>query len=143
MSPAGESDSAANHELRACRPASVEYVTALRHEVADWVRAHQLTGDLAADVELATYEALINTAKHAYPDDAGIVDLHAHHQPGLVRITVTDHGRWQPPEPDPGGLHGRGLPLIRALPDHATIDATELGTIVTMTWHPAPSMPRA
>ncbi|MEV6905171.1 ATP-binding protein [Amycolatopsis sp. NPDC051372] len=93
MLPAGEPGPAANDDLRARRPADVDDVTVLRHEVTAWVRAHQLAGDLADDVELSTYEALINTAKRAYPDDsAGIVDLHAHHQSDLVRITVTDHG---------------------------------------------------
>ncbi|WIX76930.1 ATP-binding protein [Amycolatopsis carbonis] len=136
MSPVGEPDAAANPELRSRRPARVDDVTALRHDLAGWISAHHLTGDLAGDVELATYEALSNAANHAYPHRVdGTVELHGRHQPGLVRITVTDHGHWQPPASDPDEQHGRGLPLIHALPDHATVDLTELGTIVTMTWH--------
>ncbi|QRP47884.1 ATP-binding protein [Amycolatopsis sp. FDAARGOS 1241] len=37
-----------------------------------------------------------------------------------------------PPAPDP--LHGRGLPLIRMLADHADITAPRHGTVVTMSW---------
>ncbi len=48
-------------------------------------------------------------------------------------MTVADHGRWQPVA-RPGLLHGRGLPLIHTLADHATIDNETEGTTVTMTW---------
>ncbi|WIX75550.1 ATP-binding protein [Amycolatopsis carbonis] len=108
----------------------------MRNALADWISAHGLTGVLAHDVELATYEALINTASHAYSAGvAGTVELHAHHQDDLIRITVTDHGRWQPPTTDPGQLRGRGLTLIRALADHTILAPTDVGTTVTMTWY--------
>ncbi|MEU4675039.1 hypothetical protein AB0F91_45640 [Amycolatopsis sp. NPDC023774] len=45
----------------------------------------------------------------------------------------------RPPAPQP--LRGRGLPLIRLLPDHAKVTPTNQGTVVTMTWHLAPHRP--
>ncbi|MEU4673415.1 ATP-binding protein [Amycolatopsis sp. NPDC023774] len=136
MSPAANRVAAANFDLRAHRLARTHDVALMRYALADWIRAHGLTGDLAHDVELATYEALINTANHAYPAGVvGTVELHAHHQHDLIRITVTDHGRWEPPAADPGRLRGRGLNLIRALADHTILAPTDVGTTVTMTWY--------
>ncbi|MFI5614379.1 ATP-binding protein [Amycolatopsis sp. NPDC051903] len=136
MARSGDLDGAAEPELRVCRPARTDDITGLRHDLAGWLRALDVPGDLAGDVELAAYEAMINTADHAYPKTPGDVELTAHHEAGLIRVTVTDHGRWLPPTANPGPLHGRGLPLIRALPDDATVDPTERGTTVTMTWYP-------
>ncbi|MEW2505893.1 ATP-binding protein [Amycolatopsis sp. NPDC047767] len=136
MSPTGNRAAAANSELSMRRPAHADDATLMRYALAEWLSAHDLTGDLAHDVELATYEALINTASHAYPSGiAGAVELHAHHQDDLIRITVTDDGRWQPPSTDPGQLYGRGLSIMRALADHTILAPTDVGTTVTMTWY--------
>ncbi|QRP49188.1 ATP-binding protein [Amycolatopsis sp. FDAARGOS 1241] len=116
------------------RRARLEDASALRKALVHWARAHRLSAALITDLELAVYEALVNSAEHAYPGDTeGSLDLHAHHEDQVVRVTVTDHGRWRPqPPPDP--LRGRGVPLIHLLADHTDIAATEQGTTVTMTW---------
>ncbi|MET7998262.1 ATP-binding protein [Amycolatopsis sp. NPDC005232] len=136
MSVTGDHAAAAKSELSVRRPARTDDVTLMRYSLTGWLRAHSLTGDLAHDVELATYEALINTASHAYPAGiGGTVELNARHQDDLIRITVTDDGRWQPPTRDPGQRGGRGLTIMRALADLTILAPTDVGTTVTMTWY--------
>jgi serine/threonine-protein kinase RsbW len=70
-----------------------------------------------------------------------------------LAVTVTDRGQWRQPVPDtpakqpPYALRGRGIPLMRALADDATIDTTTAGTQVTLTWanlrKPNPTTPVA
>ncbi|MEU4674685.1 ATP-binding protein [Amycolatopsis sp. NPDC023774] len=122
-------------------PARLQDAPILRHALATWAQACDLPDTLIADLQLAVYEALVNAAEHAYSDGtAGTLHLHAHHDGHTVRVTVTDRGHWQPP-PAPQPLRGRGLPLIRLLPDHAKVTPTNQGTVVTMTWHLAPHRP--
>ncbi|MDT7725606.1 MAG: serine/threonine-protein kinase RsbW [Actinomycetota bacterium] len=83
---------------------------------------------------LASYEALANVVTHAYPDGGGAFDLHARAATGRIEVTVTDHGRWRQPSPDPLSLHGRGLPLIRTLTDDAEIKRGPEGTVVQLGW---------
>ncbi|MEV4603333.1 ATP-binding protein [Amycolatopsis sp. NPDC049253] len=139
MAPAGDFGAPVTPELRVTSPARTGDVTKVRHKLTRWIAAHHPPADLVGDIALAAYEALINTAEHAYPAGAaGDVELRAQHQPGLIRITVTDFGRWDHPPAAPDPSRGRGLALIRILSDDATIVRTGSGTTVTMTWrlHP-------
>ncbi|UQS24790.1 ATP-binding protein [Amycolatopsis thermalba] len=122
-----------SRDLRARRPARAAEVPGLRHAVRRWADVHGVPPQLTADVELAVHEALANAIEHAYPEGAtGIVALHARQDDGALQITVTDHGQWQPPAAGPGPDGGRGLALIDALADHASITGTEHGTTVTL-----------
>ncbi|WIX76788.1 ATP-binding protein [Amycolatopsis carbonis] len=116
------------------QPARLDEASTLRYALIDWARARGLPDELIADLALAVYEALVNAAEHAYPDGTtGMLDLHAHHDNQIVRVTVTDHGEWSPqPAPDP--RRGRGLALMDLLSDHAEITPTEQGTVITMAW---------
>lgn len=67
------------------------------------------------------------------PGRLGTFSLLARSRNQSLTVTVADHGRWQPVA-RPGLLHGRGLPLIHTLADHATIDNETEGTTVTTTW---------
>ena len=91
-------------------------------------------------IELACYEALANVACHAYAGrPAGVMELDAvynHTPPGSPRmkVTVSDHGRWRHPAPDPDRLRGRGVAMIRFLSDTADIVGGDTGTTVRMSW---------
>ncbi|QYN26453.1 ATP-binding protein [Amycolatopsis sp. DSM 110486] len=136
MAPADNLGATVTPELRMTSPARTGDVTKLRHKLTAWIAAHHPPTDLVGDIALAAYEALINSAEHAYPAGAaGDVRLHAQHQAGLIRVTVTDFGLWKRPPAVSDPLHGRGLTLIRVLTDDATIVSTDAGTTVTMTWH--------
>jgi hypothetical protein len=66
-------------------------------------------------VVLATYEALANSAEHAYRDGVGDIQLTAERTNDQVIITITDHGRWLPPSP--ADNRGQGLRLMHELAD--------------------------
>ncbi len=123
-----------------CRvPADAEQLAETRHALSRWASGIGMSQRQCQELVLAAYEAMANSVEHAYEDDRdGVVDLHAAHTPdGTVIVTVTDHGRWKPPAPS-DGIRGRGILLIRALADDATIARVDTGTTVTMTWSIAP-----
>ncbi|MFI7676287.1 ATP-binding protein [Actinophytocola sp. NPDC049390] len=117
-------------------PAVATRLAVLRHALAQWAARVGLSDEDAEALVLASYEAMANSVEHAYRDQTqGLLDLRgevdeAQHR---VVITVTDYGRWQPPQPS-NGLRGRGLPLIQGLTATSTITPTTAGTTVTMFW---------
>ncbi|CAM03464.1 anti-sigma regulatory factor (Ser/Thr protein kinase) [Saccharopolyspora erythraea NRRL 2338] len=118
-------------------PAEPRQLSRLRHRLVQWAARTALSADQSEALVLATYEALANTAAHAYPDGTGVVDLRASYQPDSrsVEVTVTDHGQWRPPPEERDGLGGRGLVLIRNMTDHTAVDSGPAGTRVTMRWN--------
>ncbi|MEV7038213.1 ATP-binding protein [Amycolatopsis sp. NPDC051061] len=106
----------------------------LRGALADWLSTLGLSEERQEDVVLAGYEAMANSAEHAYRDgEAGQVDVRAEAQNGRLTVTVTDFGAWRAPA-STNGLRGRGLLLIDHLADHSAQVHREDGTTVTMTW---------
>lgn len=106
----------------------------LREALADWLGTLSLSEERREDVVLAGYEAMANSAEHAYRDgDAGPVDVRAEALNGRLTVTVTDYGAWRPPVAT-NGLRGRGLLLIDSLADQCAQVHREDGTTVTMTW---------
>ncbi len=132
-SPAPWPGGQARTVLELQRPARPRDLTELRHALMRWQAGNDLPRELAVDVQLATYEALANAVHHAYPDSDGTVELRARHDPGLLRIEVTDHGHWQPWNSSPGS-RSRGLLLIHELTHHVTININDQGTTVALTW---------
>jgi serine/threonine-protein kinase RsbW len=106
----------------------------LRGALADWLATLGLSEERQEDVVLAGYEAMANSAEHAYRDgEAGPVEVRAEAQNGRLTVTVTDYGSWRAPAAT-NGLRGRGLLLIDSLADHSAQVHREDGTTVTMTW---------
>ena len=106
----------------------------LRGALADWLSTLGLSEERQEDVVLAGYEAMANSAEHAYRDgDAGPVDVRAEALNGRLTVTVTDYGAWRAPAAT-NGLRGRGLLLIDSLADQCAQVHREDGTTVTMTW---------
>lgn len=118
--------------------------TQIRVEFGSWLQRHfTLSAERFSDLLLAVNEALANAAEFAYTGtpQGGTMDVNAAYDfdSDTLAVTVNDHGRWRVPEPPPVGtspysIRGRGIPLMRALADEATIDATPHGTHVTLTW---------
>lgn len=110
-------------------PATATNVTALRRTFRHWV-GNFVDDDTADDLTLAVYEALINSAEHAFaPHAAGSIWLRATIAGGEVSVTVTDNGSWRRPT-DSGGHRGRGLPLIHQLTTEAQLTTGAHGTTV-------------
>jgi serine/threonine-protein kinase RsbW len=116
-----------------------------RIELREWLRQFALGDERLSDLLLATYEALANAAEFAYLDspNAGTIDLRAHYDSDSdwLTVTISDRGKWRQPvdtslQTDPRfRLRGRGIPLMRALADEATIHTTTGGTQVRLSWH--------
>jgi serine/threonine-protein kinase RsbW len=63
--------------------------------------------------------------------------VQAHYDGSLatLTVTVTDEGAWR--RADPAGKElrrGRGIPLMQALADRATVDSSQAGTRVCLEW---------
>jgi anti-sigma regulatory factor (Ser/Thr protein kinase) len=114
-------------------------LVALRHTLSRWARGTKLSEERQEDLVLATYEALANSAEHAYTAGrGGPVEITATCAQNELVVVVVDEGRWR--TPDPGErFRGRGRPLMRVLADTvATVDRAN-GTTVTMSWRLGPA----
>ena len=83
-------------------------MSSMRRRLANWARTTGLSNAAADDLVLASYEALVNSAEHAYQGRLGYIQLTAQRTNDHVTITVTDHGRWP---------HRTRQPWPRAAPD--------------------------
>jgi serine/threonine-protein kinase RsbW len=128
--PAREAEPLRLHLAAPVLPQRLPDVRAL---LAHWAGAFGLSADTVDDMVLATHEALANVADHAYPGGGGDAELEAVCADGEIRVVVSDHGRWQPPAPDPG-WRGRGLVIICGLADEVDLQQADAGTSVAMRW---------
>jgi anti-sigma regulatory factor (Ser/Thr protein kinase) len=119
--------------------ATAERLVGLRRSLTGWAAGTTLPEERQEDVVLAAYEAMANSAEHAYPDGAGgPVEVTARCGAGELTVTVADEGRWKPPDPRET-LRGRGRPLIGVLADASATVHREDGTTVTMSWRLGPA----
>lgn len=119
-------------ELDLAAEAKPEQVRQLRVCFQRWLRALGAPRGLIEDLCLAAYEALTNVVDHAYhpghPDP--IMSLRAHADHGQLTITISDQGRWRPPQRS--GYRGRGLIMMRALTTELHLHPTAEGTTVQL-----------
>jgi len=113
----------------------------MRRALREWLETARWPRDEAADLILATNEAVTNAIEHAYrPGQVATVLLTAEavrlsgHR-WCARITVTDRGRWRPVAVEPD-TRGRGIAMMRAIAGSVDIDSAPDGTRVTMTSRP-------
>ncbi|CAN5769295.1 anti-sigma factor [soil metagenome] len=124
--------------------ASAQNAAQTRVEFAEWLaRNLPLDETRLGDLLLATYEALANAAEYAYLKSPvrGTMDMLAQYDPGPDRfvVTVADHGCWREPVAESDHIatrfRGRGIPLMRALADEATVSSGADGTHVRLSWN--------
>jgi anti-sigma regulatory factor (Ser/Thr protein kinase) len=129
--------------------AAPERAAQIRHEFSDWLRGHFTLDPIkASDVVLAVNEALANAAEFAYvtTQQVGLMHVRADYDEDalVLTVTVTDEGAWRITDPDSQGrTRGRGIPLMHALTDRATIDSTPTGTQVCLQWDHVFAIPTA
>ena len=112
----------------------------IRREFSDWLHEHfPIDATKACDMVLAVNEALANAAEYAYAsaDGPGVMQVQALYDDGsaTLTVTVTDHGAWRDAEVPRQLKRGRGIPLMQALADRATVDSSPTGTRVSLEWH--------
>jgi serine/threonine-protein kinase RsbW len=111
-----------------------------RDEFARWLQSvFDLEPHRTSDLVLAIYEALANTAEYAYLSMGltGTMDIRGTYDPNdaALSVTVADRGLWHTAPPSPGQHHrGRGIPLMKALSDRASIQTSTDGTTVRLVW---------
>lgn len=111
-----------------------------RDEFANWVRgSFDLGADRTSDLVLAIYEALANTVEFAYlyAGRLGTMDVSATYDPTetALLVTVADRGQWRTSPPAPvDRCRGRGIALMKALADRASIQTSTTGTTVRLAW---------
>lgn len=121
--------------------ADPESAATIRREFSDWLHQHFTLGATkACDVVLAVNEAMANAAEYAYltAEQPGVMQVQALYDgsAATLTVTVTDQGAWQSTGAAAGDFkRGRGIPLMNALADRATIDSSRDGTRVCLEWH--------
>jgi len=110
-----------------------------RDEFAAWLREFFTLDPIrSSDVVLAINEALANCAEFAYLEraDAGTMDILAWHDAveSSITVLVSDQGSWRPPVVPSIRSRGRGIPLMEALSDRASIETSDRGTSVRLEW---------
>lgn len=111
-------------------PADLLGLSALRHDLADWLAGHDLEPELRDDLVLATSEAVANAAEHG----SGLrSDETVHLRVRLdgnaeVVVAVADRGRWR--TTSSSHERGRGMTIISALVDSVEVDDRDGTTVV-------------
>jgi anti-sigma regulatory factor (Ser/Thr protein kinase) len=113
-------------------PATTSSLPTIRHLLRRWLVGLGATEDEVYDIIVACQEACANAVEHAYGPARALFEVAASHDGGLVRLTVSDRGRWRAPR---GDNRGRGIPLMRALMDTVDVRHTDDGTAVTLARH--------
>jgi serine/threonine-protein kinase RsbW len=121
-------------------PADAESAARIRRDFSDWLHQHfALDATKECDVVLAVNEALANAAEYAYlaEDRPGVMQVQAQfdESAATLTVTVTDQGVWREPGDGKRDIkRGRGIPLMQALADRATLDSSPRGTRVRLEW---------
>lgn len=101
----------------------------LRRRLRAWLTRQGFEA-ASPDVVLAVSEALNNAIEHAYRDADGTIRLRVEVEGALLRIQVSDRGRWSQSEPN--DERGRGILLMNSLMDSVEIESNGNGTTVTL-----------
>jgi PAS domain S-box-containing protein len=110
-------------------PGDPDGLQSLRATLRRWLAEQEAVGALAAEVTMATNEAVQNAIEHAHGLGSEPFEIELEREGDDVVVSVRDRGRWRERS---GGNRGRGLPLMRALMDDVVVDPGPRGTTVTM-----------
>lgn len=111
-------------------PSEPASLAGLRRRLRTWLELRGLAEDERDDAILAVSEAVNNAIEHAYRAEPGPIRLMVEHREDKLAIRIEDRGGWQPRSPS--FERGRGIPLMRAVMDMATIEHDARGTSVTL-----------
>lgn len=114
-------------------PAEPDGLSVSRGKLRQWLAAAGIDSEICADVLLAVGEATANATEHAVVGAPSNVEItvDARFEPGGLRLSVEDNGRWKPASVS-SGHRGHGVRLMNALMDSVTLAAGQQGTTVTM-----------
>jgi anti-sigma regulatory factor (Ser/Thr protein kinase) len=97
---------------------SPETLTLVRGVLGALAEVLVLDAELLDDLKTAISEACNNVVLHAYGDDIGPLEVELFVSAAMISAVVLDEGSGMPDAADPEeGVHGVGVPLIKALAD--------------------------
>jgi anti-sigma regulatory factor (Ser/Thr protein kinase) len=105
-------------------------LSAFRRRLLAWLERRSIAGGEADEILLAVSEACNNAIEHGYREGTGSVWVRVEEDGVTLRATVRDRGRWR--EGPSGAERGRGIAIMEALMDTATIETTTHGTEVVL-----------
>jgi serine phosphatase RsbU (regulator of sigma subunit)/anti-sigma regulatory factor (Ser/Thr protein kinase)/uncharacterized protein YigA (DUF484 family) len=103
----------------------------MRATVDTWLVDLGAGADARHDVLLAAWEACANAIEHAQGPASATFSFHAEHEADVVRLRVSDTGRWRASE-GAAEERGFGLQLMRGLMDRVDVVHAAGGTIVVL-----------
>jgi anti-sigma regulatory factor (Ser/Thr protein kinase)/GAF domain-containing protein len=112
-------------------PADRSGLARMRDALETWLEELGADADVRHDILLAAWEACANAVEHAQGPASGTFGIRADHDADVVRLRVSDTGRWRMP----GGVReerGLGLPLMRGLMDRVDVVHASAGTVVVL-----------
>jgi anti-anti-sigma factor len=113
-------------------PAVPGQLAPLRRVLNGWLEGCGAAEEDCWAVVGAVIEAVSNSIDHAYDGDGGSVLVRGElAADGRAALTISDHGRWRPPDPRPDG-RGRGLVMMRAFMDTVQVETSAEGTTVLL-----------
>jgi anti-sigma regulatory factor (Ser/Thr protein kinase)/PAS domain-containing protein len=113
-------------------PAEATELAPARRRFRSWLAQAPDAGPDVEDVLLAVGEALANAIEHGSVEPTQIIRLEATISDGVLVVSVSDTGRWQPGLEGYFRGRGRGHLLMDALADSVDVDGDQHGTIVTL-----------
>ena len=113
---------------------SPETLTLVRGVLGALAEVLELDAELLDDLKTAISEACNNVVLHAYGDELGPLEVELFVSPDAISAVVVDEGSGIPDSADPeNGVHGVGVPLIKALADRVEFRSRpEGGTEVSL-----------
>jgi anti-sigma regulatory factor (Ser/Thr protein kinase) len=105
-------------------------LSAFRRRLQAWLASRSVDKAEAAEIVLAVSEACNNAIEHGYGDSVGSVWVRVDDDGETFRASVRDRGRWR--EGPSGADRGRGIAIMEAVMDTATIETTAEGTEVVL-----------
>lgn len=119
-------------------PAVATSLGLVRAALRRWMAGLDISDKLSFDVLLGVGEAAANTVAHAYGPGGGSIGIEVSSAGGVILATVTDTGTWRHPR---GHNRGRGLMIMKGCSAEMTVDTTDTGTEVHLTFRDAMETP--
>jgi anti-sigma regulatory factor (Ser/Thr protein kinase) len=112
-------------------PAEPRALPMIRGAVRGWLSLLGVERMAAADIVVATWEVCANAIEHPVDRATRELVVEAEAEPGCVRVSVVDSGRWRPPGRS-GPSRGLGLTIVSGLMDDVLVERRGRGTEVRM-----------
>ncbi len=112
-------------------PAVATSLGLVRAALRRWLSNVGASEKIGFDVLLGVGEAAANAVAHAYGPAGGTIGIELSSTGGVILATVRDTGTWRLPR---GENRGRGITIMEGCADEMTVDTTDAGTEVRLTF---------